>query len=225
MRGFAVSAATRPAFSEPDIAKMQVGMTARKPLNPFVNGIEFQYLNPTASLFGPPPAETTKASVSDGTFMNAVIHTNQRKDYHKYPSEFDGAADNFYLTENGDSTDVNENDNDPKYSNPSGHRNIISPEAQNGVGCSELVGDCYAEGEPIRPSQCKSCCGINEFATPLHESRRERIHDSHLADGMSDRPDHGTRQTVPEEDTSWTSIDQRCPRTKPLQTVRKGEPG
>lgn len=41
--GFLVSQATKAEFSEPAIAKMQVGITDRKPLNPFVKPpVEFQ---------------------------------------------------------------------------------------------------------------------------------------------------------------------------------------
>lgn len=42
LRGLLVSAATRAVFSDPDMAKMQVGMTERKPLKPWVNGSAFQ---------------------------------------------------------------------------------------------------------------------------------------------------------------------------------------
>jgi hypothetical protein len=59
-RGFAVSAATRPQFSDPDIAKIQVGMTLKKPLNPLVNPpVWFQYRKPIASPVGAPPADMT----------------------------------------------------------------------------------------------------------------------------------------------------------------------
>lgn len=59
LRGFAVSAATSPAFSEPDMAKMQVGMTDKKPLKPLMKGVEFQYLKPIADALGAPPSGMT----------------------------------------------------------------------------------------------------------------------------------------------------------------------
>lgn len=59
-RGLPVSAATRPQFSEPDIAKIHVGMIDKKPLKPFVNPpVEFQYRNPIGPPTGAPPAEIT----------------------------------------------------------------------------------------------------------------------------------------------------------------------
>lgn len=59
-RGFPVSAATRPQFSEPDIAKIHVGMIDKNPLKPFVNPpVVFQYLNPIGPPLGAPPAEMT----------------------------------------------------------------------------------------------------------------------------------------------------------------------
>jgi len=68
LRGFAVSAATSPEFSDPDMAKIQVGMTARKPLKPLVKAMLFQYLKPIASAVGAPPAEIT-ARMSEGRSM------------------------------------------------------------------------------------------------------------------------------------------------------------
>lgn len=60
LRGLAVSAATRPHVSEPDRAKTQVGMTARKPLKPLVKPpVSCQYLKPMGSPLGAPPAEMT----------------------------------------------------------------------------------------------------------------------------------------------------------------------
>jgi len=41
------------------MAKIQVGMTERKPLKPLRKGSLFQYRKPTASLLGAPPAEMT----------------------------------------------------------------------------------------------------------------------------------------------------------------------
>ena len=59
LRGFCVSAAVRAALSVPDMAKMQVGITVRKPLKPFVKGVAFQYSKPVVLWFGAPPADTT----------------------------------------------------------------------------------------------------------------------------------------------------------------------
>jgi len=70
-RGFAVSAATNPEFSDPAMAKMQVGMTERNPLKPLVKAMLFQYLKPIASPVGAPPAEMT-ASVSAYTPTQTV---------------------------------------------------------------------------------------------------------------------------------------------------------
>lgn len=59
--GLLVSAATSPEFSEPDMAKIQVGMTERKPLKPLIKGSEFQYRKPIFSPGLPAPADVAIA--------------------------------------------------------------------------------------------------------------------------------------------------------------------
>lgn len=108
-------------------------------MNPFSKGLSFQYLKPTDSWLGPPPADTTTESQRHG--MLAILTawceywkagdvkysphdstqeccyleqdqklTNEGNDNHKYPTKLDQTAHHLDFSEDCDSPNVDQNE-------------------------------------------------------------------------------------------------------------------
>lgn len=131
-------------------------------------------------------------------------------------------------------TDVDQDDDDPKYSHPRSDRDGISPELQHSVHSLKLIRNRDEVAEPVSPTDSEPSSGIDEFVRPLYESRWQRVpvshvqprcddhhraqansHHSHLADTLRYRPDHRPRQQVSHKDSSRTTRRQTCARAKP----------
>jgi hypothetical protein len=109
-------------------------------------------------------------------------------DYDKDPAELDQGADDFDFAEPVDSalgtcqlvvtnvgstallhTNIDQDDDNPKYGHPSGDGHGGRPEHQHSVDSLELVRDGDEVIKPIGPSDGEASSRIDEFGRPLHE--------------------------------------------------------
>lgn len=117
---------------------------------------------------------------------------------HKNPAKLDSRKDDLTLGKVVDGADVDEHNDDQENGDPASGGDLLAaiPEAQYCHETSKLVGDGDPPLEPIAPTERETSGRVDEFVGPLHEGRWERVHDSHLSDGLGDGPNHRSREQV-----------------------------
>lgn len=150
-----------------------------------------------------------------------MLLTDQGDDDHKDPAELDGGGNDLDFTKEPDREDVDEDDHHPENRDPGGDGHLVGPEVQHrndtlsgqqGTASDEshsylqLVCDRDKVRKPIRPAQGKRRRPVDEHLRPLGKGRRQRVHDGHLTDRVTDRPDHRATQQVADEDGRWSTV-------------------
>lgn len=146
------------------------------------------------------PSCLVPVAETDGTALGRTAgrDDDHADNDHKDPAKLDSRKDDLTLGKVVDGADVDEHDDDQEDGNPASGRNLLAaiPEAQYCHETGKLVGDGDPPLEPVAPTERETSSRVDEFVGPLHEGRRERVHDGHLSDRLRDGPNHRSREQV-----------------------------